>query len=56
MNRGDNEGVTALHIAAREGHIDVTEYLISQGAEVNMGDDERLDCITQCCLLMAILM
>ena len=28
---------TALHIAAQEGHLDVTKYLISQGAEVNNG-------------------
>ena len=41
MNKGDNEGATALNIAAQEGHIDVTEYLISQGAEVNKGDNER---------------
>ena len=35
---GDNRGWTALHSAAlSKGHLDVTEYLISQGAEVNMG-------------------
>ena len=39
MNRGDNEGWTALHLAAQEGHLDVTKYLISQGAEVNKGDN-----------------
>ena len=38
MNNGDNDsGATALHIAAQEGHLDVTKYLISQGAEVNNG-------------------
>eukprot|EP00057_Strongylocentrotus_purpuratus_P015142 XP_011669616.1 PREDICTED: uncharacterized protein LOC105440782 [Strongylocentrotus purpuratus] len=28
---------TALHCAAQNGHLDVTEYLIGQGAEVNEG-------------------
>ena len=33
--------VTALHIAAQEGQLDVTKYLISQGAEVNtMGNND----------------
>ena len=28
------------HVAAQEGHLDVTKYLISQGAEVNKGDND----------------
>ena len=40
MNKGDNDGRTALHSAAQEGHLDVTKYLISQGAEVNKGDND----------------
>nr|XP_054775125.1 putative ankyrin repeat protein RF_0381 [Lytechinus pictus] len=31
-------GLTTLHIAAQNGHLDVIEYLISHGAEVNKGD------------------
>ena len=38
MNKGDNDGWTALLASAQEGHLDVTKYLISQGAEVNKGD------------------
>ena len=49
VNRGDNDGWTALHLAAQEGHLDVTKYLISQGAEVNKGNNVRSDCISQCC-------
>ena len=33
-------GWTALHNAASFGHLDVTKHLISQGAKVNMGDNE----------------
>ena len=29
------KGFTALHLVAKEGHLDVTNYLISQGADVN---------------------
>eukprot|EP00057_Strongylocentrotus_purpuratus_P023521 XP_011677995.1 PREDICTED: uncharacterized protein LOC105444889 [Strongylocentrotus purpuratus] len=36
----DHEGWTALRSAAIKGHLEVTEYLINQGAEVNMGDNE----------------
>ena len=38
--RGNNEGCTALHIAVKNGHLDVTKYLISQGAEVIKGNNE----------------
>ena len=36
--RENNDGWTALHSCCfQNGHLDVTEYLISQGAEVNLG-------------------
>ena len=35
VNRGTGEGFTGLHLATQDGHLDVTKYLISQGAEVN---------------------
>ena len=44
-----NEGWTALHGTAEAGHLDVTKHLISQGAKVNVGDNEGCDCITHCC-------
>ena len=31
----NNHGETPLHIAAREGHIDIAELLINKGADVN---------------------
>ena len=43
-----NCGWTAF--AAQKGHLDVTKYLISQGAEVNMGDnDGRATALHSCC-------
>eukprot|EP00057_Strongylocentrotus_purpuratus_P008956 XP_011663430.1 PREDICTED: uncharacterized protein LOC105437936 [Strongylocentrotus purpuratus] len=39
MNKGNNDGRTALHIASHKGHLDVTKYLISRGAEVNKEDN-----------------
>ena len=35
MNKGDKNGRTAFQLAAKNGHLDVTKYLISQGAEVS---------------------
>ncbi|XP_041467272.1 putative ankyrin repeat protein RF_0381 [Lytechinus variegatus] len=35
----DNDGWTALHRAAKNGHTDVIEYLICKGAEVNKEDN-----------------
>ena len=33
----------------RNGHLDVTKYLISKGAEVNKGNNDGYDCIIRCC-------
>ena len=38
MNKGANDGRTALHSAAQKGHFGVTKYLLTQGVSVNMGD------------------
>jgi len=39
-NTKGRQGFTALHFAARSGRLEVLEYLIGRGAEVN-GDDDR---------------
>ena len=31
-------GYSALHIAARQGHVDIVEYLLAQGIEVDLQD------------------
>lgn len=36
----DSEGETALHEAAEEGHLEVCQYLIDNGARVNAVDDD----------------
>ena len=32
------------------GHLDITKYLVSQGDEVNKGDNDSRTAITLCCL------
>ncbi|XP_030844033.1 serine/threonine-protein phosphatase 6 regulatory ankyrin repeat subunit B-like [Strongylocentrotus purpuratus] len=39
VNKGDKYRMTALHLAAQNGHLNVTTYLLIQGAEVNKGDN-----------------
>lgn len=33
----DSSGYSSLHYASRAGHLDVVKYLVSQGANVNLG-------------------
>ena len=40
VNKGVNNGSTALHLAASSSNIDITKCLISQGAELNRGNIE----------------
>eukprot|EP00057_Strongylocentrotus_purpuratus_P025995 XP_011680469.1 PREDICTED: serine/threonine-protein phosphatase 6 regulatory ankyrin repeat subunit A-like [Strongylocentrotus purpuratus] len=40
MEKEDKDGHSALHSAVRNGHLDVTKYLISKGAMVNKGNNE----------------
>ena len=35
MNPQDNNGWTPLHEATNNGHLDVTEYLVTHGADIN---------------------
>ena len=41
MNAVDQENVTALHLAAAQGHHDVARILVSQGAIVDAKDENR---------------
>lgn len=38
INEGDYDKRTALHVAAGGGHVDVVQFLINQGADVNVED------------------
>lgn len=38
VNAGDYDMRTALHVASSEGHIEVVQFLVSQGANVNAVD------------------
>ena len=40
IDRADNDGVTALSLAASSGNLGVAEYLIDHGAEVNKAPDD----------------
>jgi len=37
-NEGDYDGRTPLHLACEEGHLNVVDYLISRGANINCED------------------
>ena len=44
--------MTALHLAAESGHIKILNYLVDQGANINIWDDNRVsicDNIYKCC-------
>jgi ankyrin repeat protein len=38
VNAKDDRGRTPLHLAAESGHIEIVEFLISSGAEINVAD------------------
>ena len=38
LDHADKWGVTALHYACRDGHLDVVEHLVEAGANVNVGE------------------
>lgn len=39
----DYEGMTALHIAAAEGHLEAVKYLINKGADLGIKDARGFD-------------
>ena len=38
MNKGNNDGMTPLHYAVRNGHLDVVNVLLARGARSDTGD------------------
>ncbi|WJX33891.1 hypothetical protein P8452_22057 [Trifolium repens] len=46
----DDQGRTALHMAAANGHIDIVEYLISRGASLNSENVEKNTPLHWACL------
>ena len=42
VNAKNVQGLTALHVAAHQGQSDSIEFLVSQGADINLqGDDDH---------------
>ena len=39
INEKNEDGNTFLHIAVHEGNIDIAQYLVSQGADINIKDN-----------------
>jgi ankyrin repeat protein len=36
INKGNNDGFTAVHLAAEAGHVEVVTYLVSEGADLGI--------------------
>lgn len=45
LNIKDENGCTPLHIAVQDGFVDIAEYLISKGADVNEKDAHGYTCL-----------
>ena len=45
VNRRDNNGNTALHIAARRGYAAVVKALLNGGADVNRREDSEANAL-----------
>jgi len=51
----DKDGWTALHYAAYEGHRDICEYLIREGADVTIRDTVSFPPIHTCTVIFLLL-
>ncbi|KAJ8668291.1 hypothetical protein QAD02_009954 [Eretmocerus hayati] len=45
INAADSQGTTILHLACKDGNIEIVKYLLSQGASLTNIDEEGLDAL-----------
>lgn len=45
MEAADQEGNTALHLAAKYGHENVVELILSRGGDITVRNKKRLTCL-----------
>ncbi|XP_027343228.1 ankyrin repeat-containing protein P16F5.05c-like [Abrus precatorius] len=50
LDSKDEQGRTALHIAAANGHTDIVEYLISKGVDLNSQNEDKNTPLHWACL------
>ena len=45
IKAADQEGNTALHVAAKYGHEDIVEFILSRGGDITVRNKKRLTCL-----------
>ena len=45
IDAGDQNGDTALHVAAKYGHVNVLELMLSRGADITARNKQMLTCL-----------
>ncbi|BAT88718.1 hypothetical protein VIGAN_05230100 [Vigna angularis var. angularis] len=50
LDSKDDQGRTALHMAAANGHVDIVEYLIIKGVDLNAPNEEKNTPLHWACL------